>query len=740
MASLDSTVLESLQSADQLELLNAIDTIRSQGISHYVSLPQLIVCGDQSSGKSSVLEAISGIPFPIKDTLCTRFATEVVLRKCSGTGTATVRVIPGNDGSSANDRDIPGSQSRLDSFEDLPSLIQEVRDTMEANTSKRHAFSRDILRIEITGPDQPHLTIVDLPGLIHSENKSQSAEDVALVQAMVKEYMASERSIILAIVSASNDYANQVILKLARQVDNRGERTLGIITKPDTLPAGSDRELEFIQLARNNDIHFELGWHVLRNRGYESSDHSTKERDNVERDFFNKGVWQSLPRRSVGIESLRKRLATVLLTQIKKELPSLISEIESGIRDCEDKLTRLGNGRESLEDQRMYLLKIAQSFQTMTQAAISGFYGDSFFLEDLEHGNARRLRAVVESLNRQFARFIRANGHNWEISSYGSDGSTNTFGFGPMPNQDGGAFSFLSPGAHSRSRSASNDRGGGIFSTPSKSSQQNQQTTAGRPKTNIFGGSFVSDQGTPSSIFGNTSKSNNLIPSKKVSTFSSIPGPMPRTRIQFINHVSNVFDQHRGQELPGLFNPYIVGILFRDQSRKWMDVARAHVKQVWEAAVEFIRLLMIELADKATFARAFQVLLIPMMDKKLKCMNEKLEELLRPHQRGRVATYNGDLAKILCRQEDERELLEAQKSNLAQSGDDSSNAKTGSIFAGANNAGGFTRLSGQSPDGSYRRSPNPMMDRESDACEEALDYMMAYYEVRTDSQSLYIAQ
>src|SRR2546421_9621174 len=70
-----------LQSNDELELLNAIDNLRSKGLSRYVSLPQLIVCGDQSSGKSSVLEANSGMPFPIKSNLCTCFATEFILRR-----------------------------------------------------------------------------------------------------------------------------------------------------------------------------------------------------------------------------------------------------------------------------------------------------------------------------------------------------------------------------------------------------------------------------------------------------------------------------------------------------------------------------------------------------------------------------------------------------------------------------------------------------------------------------------
>jgi hypothetical protein len=85
--------LEGLCTQEQLDLLDSIDTLRSQGISHYVSLPQIIVCGDQSSGKSSVLEAISGVSFPVKSNLCTRFPTELVLRKNSQVG-VRVSIVP----------------------------------------------------------------------------------------------------------------------------------------------------------------------------------------------------------------------------------------------------------------------------------------------------------------------------------------------------------------------------------------------------------------------------------------------------------------------------------------------------------------------------------------------------------------------------------------------------------------------------------------------------------------------
>jgi hypothetical protein len=71
--------LKALESADQRKFIDIVDKLRRNGLSGILELPQLVVCGDQSSGKSSVLEAITEIPFPRKENLCTRFATEVVV-------------------------------------------------------------------------------------------------------------------------------------------------------------------------------------------------------------------------------------------------------------------------------------------------------------------------------------------------------------------------------------------------------------------------------------------------------------------------------------------------------------------------------------------------------------------------------------------------------------------------------------------------------------------------------------
>ncbi|KFG84201.1 Dynamin family protein [Metarhizium anisopliae] len=408
--------IEGLCTKEHLHLLNAIDSLRSQGISHYVSLPQIIVCGDQSSGKSSVLEAISGVSFPVKSNLCTRFPTELILRKARYMS-VKVSIVPHHSRSDPDKASLSGFDEKLDSLQDLPDLIENAKAAMGIMTLGK-AFSRDLLRIEISGPDRPHLTIVDIPGLIHSENKQQSASDIELISDVVKGYMTEPRSIILAVVSAKNDYANQIVLKLAREADRSGTRTLGVITKPDTLSPSSSSEAMYVSLARNQDVEFRLGWHVLRNRDTDIEAWTLAQRDTNESEFFSGGAWSSLPTNQLGIKTLRERLSTVLLHQIASELPNLMEEIATKSAQCQDQLDKLGQPRTNAREQRLYLVQISQTFQATVQAATDGTYGDLFFGDAASApGYQKRIRAVVQNLNRDFATELRARGRRFRIVS-----------------------------------------------------------------------------------------------------------------------------------------------------------------------------------------------------------------------------------------------------------------------------------------------------------------------------------
>ncbi|CAN8095619.1 unnamed protein product [Discula destructiva] len=412
---LDTEALSRLCSKDQMDLLDAVDRLRSYGVDDHVSLPQIIVCGDQSSGKSSVLEAISHVSFPVKSNVCTRFPTELVLRRASHTS-SSVSIVPHASRSENERKSLEGFHQELDGFDRLAGLIEAAKIAMGIHGGK--AFSKDLLKIEITGPDRPHLTIVDLPGLIHSETKHQTKADVDLIQDVVKEYMKEPRSVILAVISAKNDLANQIVLNLARAADPTGNRTMGIITKPDTLIPGSSSETFYASLARNEEVEFRLGWHVLKNMDTDKGVFTVKKRDEEEKQFFSDGIWNELPSALLGITELNGRLSKVLLKQIAQELPNVIKEIGSKLKHCQEQIDKLGLPRTTVNEQIYYLMQVSQSFQTLVKAAVDGTYNDTFFDDPKSDcGYKQRIRAVIQNLNRDFANEMSERGHYRQITA-----------------------------------------------------------------------------------------------------------------------------------------------------------------------------------------------------------------------------------------------------------------------------------------------------------------------------------
>jgi GTPase SAR1 family protein len=403
---LEDKALHQLQQ-EQSKLLDKIDELRTIGVGGLVELPQLIVCGNQSSGKSSVLEAISRVRFPAKSNVCTRFATEVILRR-NPSSKIKVSIEPGPSRADEQER------RRLRSFayedfsngDDLPPLIERAKEHMGITESVNAGFSDDVLKVEISGPDKPELTLVDLPGLYYSTSQEQDSQGILIVRELTEKYMKNPRSIILAVISAKTDYHLQEVLNIAERFDPKRERTLGIITQPDILEANSEEEDTYLQFIKNQKIHLVTGWHVLRNRSFETRDISDDARDEMEKAFFNQGRWTSLSRECVGIESLRRRLSTILLRLIRRNLPGLIAEIQDKVSDRQQQLSRLGPPRSTLQQQRGYLLNISSRFERIIVQALNGMYADEFFGGLEETGSIedfRRLRAVIRQLNEYFA-------------------------------------------------------------------------------------------------------------------------------------------------------------------------------------------------------------------------------------------------------------------------------------------------------------------------------------------------
>jgi GTPase SAR1 family protein len=419
---LEGSTLHQLLSEDENRLLDTIDELRSQGIGKLLEeegLPQLIVCGDQSSGKSSVLEALTHVRFPTKSSICTTFPTELRLRR-ETKDRVSCRIKASASRSPEEKEKLARFQGSFDTPEKFPELITAARNCMsECTQGNTNAFFEDILEVEIVGPKIAPLTIVDLPGLIHYRSSSSGDSDIKLVKDLVQGYMKKSNSIILAVVSAHNDINNQIVLSHIKDIVPDGNRTLGIITKPDELPSGSEKEQEYLDYAHTNPSKFYYGWHVVRNRTYEEQTSSFEERDAKELAFFRDSNWHSLPRREVGlgIDSLRKRLSKMLLDHIKLSLPSIITRLEKDLGRSESDLNRLGETRNTTKDQLNYLSDISDTFTEYTKDALDGrYHRKSFFGDPLSpEGLEKRLRANIRNLNDDFADRMLKQGHKWHV-------------------------------------------------------------------------------------------------------------------------------------------------------------------------------------------------------------------------------------------------------------------------------------------------------------------------------------
>lgn len=164
------------------------------GLNGTLPLPQFVICGDQSAGKRSILEALTGIPFPSSNILCTRFATEISLRRAN-IPSLTVKITLDNACPAAKKEKIKVFERSVSNFGELPEIMKEVMVVMSVSKesdpeSTPRAFARDVLSIEICRLSNPQLTVVDILGLIVTATKGITKADIEIVAEITDYYIA----------------------------------------------------------------------------------------------------------------------------------------------------------------------------------------------------------------------------------------------------------------------------------------------------------------------------------------------------------------------------------------------------------------------------------------------------------------------------------------------------------------------------------------------------------------------
>lgn len=178
-----------------------------------------------------------------------------------------------------------------------------------------------------------------------------------MVKNMVLGYMKNARSVILAVVPANTDIATQDILQLAQPYDPKGQRTLGVLTKPDLVDEGAEQSV--LNIIEGRSTKLALGWCVVRNPGQKDLDNMiTREgRQAQEKDFFlMQHPWVKVAKDRAGTEALRYRLIEILGEMVQREFSQVKLEINNSLRGMKKELASLGPAREDRNQQHSFLL------------------------------------------------------------------------------------------------------------------------------------------------------------------------------------------------------------------------------------------------------------------------------------------------------------------------------------------------------------------------------------------------
>ncbi|ODM21998.1 hypothetical protein SI65_02842 [Aspergillus cristatus] len=174
-------------------LLDKIDKLFACNIGEYISLPQLVVVGGQSSGKSSVLEGLTQLPFPCDSSLCTRFATRIIFHRAKeySVRKITASILAGSDASPEKEATLQEwTWDKDGSFDpsEFSHVMGEVHSLMGVSSSPgnlKPTFSNNVFHLEICGPDEDHLSVIDVPGIFKNTTPGLTSKtDMQLVRDM----------------------------------------------------------------------------------------------------------------------------------------------------------------------------------------------------------------------------------------------------------------------------------------------------------------------------------------------------------------------------------------------------------------------------------------------------------------------------------------------------------------------------------------------------------------------------
>ncbi|XP_064890861.1 dynamin-1-like protein isoform X3 [Columba livia] len=359
-----------------IPVINKLQDVFNTVGADIIQLPQIVVVGTQSSGKSSVLESLVG-----RDLLP------------RGTGVVTrrplilqlVHVSPEDGRKTAGDENDPATwknprhlSKEIDAEEwgkflhtknkiytDFDEIRQEIENETERISGNNKGISPEPIHLKIFSSNVVNLTLVDLPGMTKVPVGDQPKDIELQIRELILQFISNPNSIILAVTAANTDMATSEALKIAREVDPDGRRTLAVITKLDLMDAGTDA----MDVLMGRVIPVKLGIIGVVNRSQLDINNKKSVADSIRDEYgFLQKKYPSLANRN-GTKYLARTLNRLLMHHIRDCLPELKTRINVLAAQYQSLLNSYG---EPVEDKSATLLQLITKFATEYCNTIEG--------------------------------------------------------------------------------------------------------------------------------------------------------------------------------------------------------------------------------------------------------------------------------------------------------------------------------------------------------------------------------
>ncbi|XP_010626818.1 dynamin-1-like protein isoform X6 [Fukomys damarensis] len=346
-----------------IPVINKLQDVFNTVGADIIQLPQIVVVGTQSSGKSSVLESLVG-----RDLLP------------RGTGIITRRplILQLVHVSPEDKRKTTGEENGVEAEEwgkflhtknklytDFDEIRQEIENETERISGNNKGVSPEPIHLKIFSPNVVNLTLVDLPGMTKVPVGDQPKDIELQIRELILRFISNPNSIILAVTAANTDMATSEALKISREVDPDGRRTLAVITKLDLMDAGTDA----MDVLMGRVIPVKLGIIGVVNRSQLDINNKKSVTDSIRDEYaFLQKKYPSLANRN-GTKYLARTLNRLLMHHIRDCLPELKTRINVLAAQYQSLLNSYG---EPVDDKSATLLQLITKFATEYCNTIEG--------------------------------------------------------------------------------------------------------------------------------------------------------------------------------------------------------------------------------------------------------------------------------------------------------------------------------------------------------------------------------